>query len=146
MFLLDEREKMLRNVTDEKSCIIRFAEGEKSRALKLFVGTKAFIGNQTDGYSLDVTEFSLDHLYPNPFSRTQNSQLIARFGLPRDGFVRMKIFDHLGRSIGAPIEQFMQAGIHDWKFNLSDVYPGVHFLRMDIDGEWNAVKKFMVIE
>lgn len=146
MFVLDEREKNLHNVTDEKSFVTHFVDGEKSRVLKLFVGTKAYIENQVRGYSLEVTDYFLDQLYPNPFSHTQYSQLSARFGLPRDGFVCLKIYDHLGRIIGAPTEQFMKAGMHDWKFNLSDVHPGVFFLRMDIDGGWNAVKKFMVIE
>ena len=53
-------------------------------------------------------EFSLSQNYPNPFNPTT----VIPFGLPKEGFVTLKIFDIGGKEIETLLSQEMSAGYY----------------------------------
>lgn len=75
-------------------------------------------------------EFILYQNYPNPFNPITN----LAFDLPRPGFVRLKIFDVLGREVITIIEHDMPIGRHQVPFDGSLVGSGVYYYRLEFEG------------
>ena len=83
--------------------------------------------------------FTLYQNYPNPF----NSQTIIPFELKRSGFVKLKIFDILGRekTIWAS-GKLLNAGTHELSFDATDFSSGVYFYQVTVtDSNGNTVFK-----
>ena len=69
---------------------------------------------------------------PNPFASTTD----IRFGIPRDGVVRMAVYDVNGREIGTLVDQPFSAGYHavTWR-GAESLGTGLYFVRMRFDAE-----------
>ncbi len=76
-------------------------------------------------------EFTLYQNYPNPF----NPVTTIAFDLPSEGFVRLKIFDVLGREIVTIVEHDMPAGRHQVPFDGRLVGSGVYYYRLEFEGQ-----------
>jgi hypothetical protein len=68
---------------------------------------------------------------PNPFGR----RTAIRFGLPRDGWASLALYDVSGRRVAKIFEGHETAGYHevDWANN-GAAEPGLYFLRLQTDG------------
>ncbi|MEK7729202.1 MAG: family 10 glycosylhydrolase [candidate division KSB1 bacterium] len=75
--------------------------------------------------------FTLYQNYPNPF----NPVTTIAFDLPTPGFVRLKVFDVLGREIVTIIEHDMPAGRHQAPFDGRLVGSGVYYYRLEFERE-----------
>ena len=73
------------------------------------------------------TEFVLRQNYPNPF----NPSTIISFDLPKGEFVKLKIFDILGREVSVLIDAFKDAGRHNVEFNASKLTSGIYFYSIE---------------
>lgn len=76
-------------------------------------------------------KFVLYQNYPNPF----NPITTIAFDLPRAGFVRLRIFDVLGREIMTIVEHEMPAGRHQVPFDGRLVGSGLYYYRLEFSGE-----------
>jgi hypothetical protein len=85
--------------------------------------------------------FSLYGAYPNPF----NPVTTIRFGLPVGSWVRLEVFDILGRSQGSPLQGFRDAGYHEVTFDASDLASGIYFYRIEA-GSFTDVKKMVLVK
>lgn len=72
-------------------------------------------------------EFSLSQNYPNPF----NPSTKIKFQLPKAGFVKLIIFDLLGREIETPVNENMNAGAYEVDWNASAYSNGVYFYKLE---------------
>lgn len=65
--------------------------------------------------------------YPNPF----NAQTIVRFGVPESAYVKLVIYDLLGRQVRVLVEDTYAAGMHEVVFEASDLPNGTYLVRLD---------------
>ncbi|MFK7845395.1 MAG: T9SS type A sorting domain-containing protein [Rhodothermales bacterium] len=70
--------------------------------------------------------YSLAPSYPNPFTNTTN----IRYALPQSTFVRLEIFDTLGRRVNTLENRQQPAGWHEISFDAAHLPNGVYFYRL----------------
>jgi flagellar hook assembly protein FlgD len=102
-------------------------------------------GVESDFYSGLPEKVTLAPNYPNPF----NPSTTMRFGLPNSGYVRLEIFDVLGRRIKTLTDGCFEPGYHavtwDGKTDKGDdVGSGVYYSRLSVDGN-RATRKILLV-
>jgi hypothetical protein len=70
--------------------------------------------------------FLLFQNYPNPFNPTT----VISYQLPTNGFMRLEIYDVLGRKIKTLVSERQSAGAHSVTFNAGGLSSGVYFYRL----------------
>ncbi|MFH1851785.1 MAG: T9SS type A sorting domain-containing protein [Candidatus Neomarinimicrobiota bacterium] len=79
--------------------------------------------------------------YPNPFNPETN----IRFNVVSNGLVELVIYNALGQQVAELIKTEMEAGIHEIKFNASDLQSGVYFYRLT-NGDVRMTKKLLYLK
>lgn len=74
--------------------------------------------------------FSLLQNFPNPFNPVTN----IRFQLAKSGFVKLIVFDILGREVESLVNKNLNAGTFEIDFNASNLTSGIYFYRIIGDG------------
>jgi uncharacterized protein YdaL len=85
-------------------------------------------------------EYNLYQNYPNPF----NPQTTIRYALPKDGNVRIVVYDILGRKVTELVNDYKSAGYYKLIWNTSNVSSGVYIYQMT-SGSFNSVKKMLLL-
>lgn len=67
--------------------------------------------------------FSLSQNYPNPF----NPETIINFQLPMSNYVKLNIYDALGREVATLVNEKLSPGTYEVDWNASDYPSGVYF-------------------
>lgn len=81
--------------------------------------------------------YSLFQNYPNPF----NSQTIIRFAINKTSYVKLKIYDILGREKALwQSDKQLGAGIHELSFDAKDLSSGVYFYQIIVSDESGNIK------
>ncbi|MFL2983009.1 MAG: T9SS type A sorting domain-containing protein [Candidatus Neomarinimicrobiota bacterium] len=101
--------------------------------------------------SLDETEvtpleFALDQNYPNPFNPETN----IRFALAENSEVNISIFNLVGQKVVTLVNQTMEAGVYDVKWNGTNksgslLPTGMYFYEMRTS-EYHSVKKLVLVK
>ncbi len=86
-------------------------------------------------------KFSLYQNYPNPFNPVTN----IKFDLPKDEFVKITLFDILGREVSVLSNELKKAGTHELNFNASNLSSGTYFYRIEA-GDFVDTKKMILIK
>ena len=86
-------------------------------------------------------KFSLHQNYPNPF----NPATKIKFEVAKSEFVKIIIFDILGREIKTLVNDRLTSGIYEYEFDASKLSSGVYFYKMQA-GEFNDVKKMILVK
>ncbi|NNF04083.1 MAG: T9SS type A sorting domain-containing protein, partial [Rhodothermales bacterium] len=68
-------------------------------------------------------------IYPNPTSE----QATLRLGIPRQMYVRIDVFDALGRRVHDVIDERLYAGDRRFTLPTADWPPGAYFVRIQLD-------------
>jgi hypothetical protein len=84
--------------------------------------------------------FALYQNYPNPF----NPSTTIRFDLPKASFVRVRLYDLLGRQIVTLMEEKLAAGNHKLEFDGSFLSSGIYFYYLEADGFVQAMKMTLI--
>lgn len=102
------------------------------------------------GIATDVKEeessvpagFSLGQNYPNPF----NPETRIRYQLPKSGFVKITLYDLLGREVTVIVSEQKSAGLHEAIINLQkyNLASGVYYYRLEADGFTKSKKMVYV--
>jgi len=71
--------------------------------------------------------YSLSQNYPNPF----NPVTKIRFSLPHSGYVKLSIYDALGKEVSLLVNENLQAGVYETDFDASNIPSGVYFYRLE---------------
>jgi hypothetical protein len=111
--------------------------------IKKVFGTDKFTGNSKTNNILP-TEYNLSQNYPNPF----NPVTKINYELPKDGKVKLVIYDILGREIKTLVNELKQAGRYTVEFNGNNYASGVYFYRIQVEGgkSYTSVKKMVMIK
>jgi len=101
-----------------------------------------WIDNALTGAPVEVsgetfpTTFILYQNYPNPF----NSETILTYSVNESSFVKLDVFDILGKHIASLVDQFHQPGTYSVVFNGSGLSGGIYLFRLK-SGYFTSTKK-----
>lgn len=83
--------------------------------------------------------FELQQNYPNPFNPVTNIE----FSIPSDGFVKLEVYDLLGRKISTLINEQKIAGYYNIKFDGSNLSSGVYVYSLYYNGKVYSKKMLL---
>ena len=86
-------------------------------------------------------EFGLSQNYPNPFNPTTN----INYQLRAARYVRLTVFDMLGKKVATLVEERQEAGSHSVVFNAQWLPGGIYFYRM-MAGNVPFVRKLVLLK
>lgn len=87
------------------------------------------------------SEYLLFQNYPNPF----NPQTKIKFSIMSNRWVKISIFDLLGRQVSVLVDEFKERGVYDLVFNGSNLASGVYFCRIEA-GDFVDSKKMVLLK
>jgi hypothetical protein len=79
--------------------------------------------------------------FPNPF----NPITSIRFAIPKSAFVRLSVFDILGREVVVLVNENLKPATYEVKWNAGNYSSGIYFYRLTTD-VFQQVKKMSVIK
>ncbi len=85
-------------------------------------------------------EISILQNYPNPFNVATTISLT----IPETQQVRIDIYDVLGRQVGLLVDDIMQAGDYNLKWQAEDYVSGVYFARLKTGGQSNIIRMALI--
>ncbi|HEY5123329.1 MAG TPA: T9SS type A sorting domain-containing protein [Ignavibacteria bacterium] len=85
--------------------------------------------------------FSLSQNYPNPF----NPSTTIRYAVPRNGNVRLIIFDALGREVETFVNEMQTAGTYEVVWDASRYPSGVYFYKLITDN-YSDTRRMLLIK
>jgi pimeloyl-ACP methyl ester carboxylesterase len=85
-------------------------------------------------------EYRLLQNYPNPFNPTT----AIRYELPRSSQVRLSVYDMLGREVSVLVKERRDPGVHEVKFDASNLPSGVYLYRLRA-GDFIQSRKFVLL-
>ena len=88
----------------------------------------------------DEFAFDLMQNYPNPFNPTTT----IRYSLPRDGRVKISVFNILGQEVKTLVDGVQRAGSHRVLFDAGGIASGVYFYRIEL-GERMATRRMVFV-
>ncbi len=83
--------------------------------------------------------YKLEQNYPNPF----NPSTKIKFGLSKEGFTSLKIYDALGKEILSNINRVLQPGTYEVEFNASGYASGIYYYKI-ISGDFSETRKMVL--
>jgi hypothetical protein len=94
------------------------------------------VKTQTEGLAVPVrndrdilpVKIALLQNYPNPF----NPSTTIKYELPKATEVRLSVYDILGREVSVLVNEKKEAGVHEVKFDGSNLSSGVYFYRLSV--------------
>ena len=93
-----------------------------------------------ENYALP-TNYNLSQNYPNPFNPTTKIE----YSIPKTSFVRLKVYDILGREVAALVDEEKSVGSYNIEFNGNNLSSGIYFYKIQA-GDYSLVKKMILIK
>lgn len=89
-----------------------------------------------------VTEnYFMKQNYPNPFNPTTTIE----FGIPKQEFVSLKVYDMLGREVSTLVSQNLNQGVYKYTFQTSGLSSGMYFYVLN-SGTFKQTKQMVLIK
>jgi len=86
-------------------------------------------------------DFSLFQNYPNPFNPTTS----IRFGIAKESFVKLAVYDMLGREVETLVNENLSPATYEVRWNADRFASGIYFYKI-LAGNYTDVKKMSVIK
>jgi len=86
-------------------------------------------------------KYSLGQNYPNPFNPVTKIQL----QVPRLKFVKLLVYDILGKEVATLVNEQLSAGSYTVTFNAGNLKSGIYFYKLTA-GEYSEVKKMILMK
>jgi len=83
----------------------------------------------------------LNNAYPNPF----NPATTISYGVPEDSFVKLTIYDMMGREVATLFNDIKPAGYHALVWNASNNASGMYFVQL-ISEDFVQTQKLMLVK
>ncbi len=109
-----------------------------ARILKSTNGGNVFVSQNGTGLP---ASFKLYQNYPNPF----NPSTRITFDILKPGFVRISVFNLLGREVSVPVSENLNSGSYTTDWDASAFPSGVYFCRLE-SGNYSEIKKMIVLK
>jgi glycosyltransferase involved in cell wall biosynthesis len=110
-------------------------------------GSAVYGANGCSGTTVSITnteipvKYSLSQNYPNPF----NPGTSIAFEIPKDGLVKVVVYDILGKEVATLVNDKRAAGSYIIDFNAAGLSSGVYFYKL-IANEFTDLKKMTLIK
>ena len=114
-----------------------FADDTLKGAAWVFTRAVSSVRSPGEGAPL---RFDLAQNYPNPFNPTTT----IKFELPKASHVSLNVYDLLGREVTMLVNDKIDAGFHEVRFDGSNIASGVYFYRLQA-GDFVATKRFLLL-
>ncbi len=98
------------------------------------------VSNEEDA-ALIPTHISLSQNYPNPFNPSTNIE----FSIPKNGLVRLDVFNVLGQKVTSLVNKAMVAGSHSVLFDASNLSSGIYIYKIEF-GDQILTRKMLLIK
>jgi hypothetical protein len=105
---------------------IGYIVGKQGQIFKTTTGGNVSIGNLNSELA---DKYSLSQNYPNPF----NPETKIQFSIPKNGLVRIVVYDLLGREAMELVNEFKQQGSYNISFNGANLSSGIYFYKLITD-------------
>ncbi len=119
---------------------IKQGEEELAATMSLGEGSEEALKEELEQAPLP-TEFALKPNYPNPF----NPQTTIRYGLPEASYVKLVVYDVLGRQVRVLVDGAREAGTHEVTFDASSLPSGVYVYRIEA-GPYAATRTMLLMK
>jgi hypothetical protein len=86
-------------------------------------------------------KYELQQNYPNPFNPVTN----VEFAVPKSSFVKLTVFDILGREVETLVNEQLSAGTYKADWNAANHPSGVYFYKLETGG-FTETKKMMLVK
>ena len=93
-------------------------------------------------------DFSVQQNYPNPF----NPETKIEFTIPFDNYVRLKVFNIIGKEVATLLDEYKQAGSYTVEFNANSfsnnkasLSSGIYFYKI-VSGNYSVIKKMLLLK
>ena len=103
-----------------------------------YCGSLVGINGNNNGMPL---RYALEQNYPNPF----NPVTKIKYALPKASFVKITVFDILGKEVAQLVNGNVDAGYHFAEFDGSKLASGLYMYKIEADG-FTDVKKMMLVK
>lgn len=84
--------------------------------------------NCTNPAAIIPADFSIAQNFPNPF----NSQTVIRYTAPRSAYIKISVYDLLGKEVAVPVNGQTPAGYHEVNVSALNLSSGIYFYRMQV--------------
>ena len=98
----------------------------------------------TDVRDLDLgipETYELSQNYSNPFNPTT----IIRYGIPKDCFVKITVYNSIGKEVEVLISRYQGAGYYEVTFNATKYSSGIYFYKIMAEN-FSQTKKLLLIK
>ncbi len=119
---------MSNSITNDSLLIFSYGQGYPSA-----------LGETTDK---TPRNFALFQNYPNPF----NSATQIRYRLPVNGFVRLSIFNILGKKVATLVSAYQTPGTYSLIWDAAGLPSGVYYYRLEVDKKIVRTKKLVLLK
>jgi len=85
--------------------------------------------------------YHISQNYPNPFNPVTNLE----FGIPKLGFVSLKVYDLVGNEVKTLVNEIKPAGSYSVTFDGSNLSSGIYFYKITAD-DFSSVKKMTLVK
>jgi hypothetical protein len=86
-------------------------------------------------------KYSLSQNYPNPFNPATNIE----FAIPQSGFVKLTVYDGIGREVETLVNKDLKAGIYKADWNASKYSSGIYYYRI-ASGNFIETKTMILVK
>lgn len=86
-------------------------------------------------------EYNLSQNYPNPF----NPSTKISYSVSKSGFVKMSLYNVLGKEVLRMVDEQKQAGVYEYTLNAGLLNTGIYFYKMEING-YTSTKKLLLLK
>lgn len=98
----------------------------------------------TGNTNTEIISYNLAQNYPNPF----NPETIINYSIAKDGFVKIKVYDMLGKEIATLVNNFKTAGAYKVEFDANSIKKlssGIYYYKIE-SGNFSDVKKMILVK
>ena len=88
-----------------------------------------------------ILTFNLSQNYPNPFNPTTK----IAYSIPKTSFVKLKVYDILGREVATLVDEEKSAGNYKVNFDGSNLTSGIYLFKIQV-GNYSSVKKMILLK
>jgi len=94
-----------------------------------------------DDYLSVAETFVLFQNYPNPF----NPLTTIKYNVPQYGFVKLTVYDMLGKEVKILVNEEKDPGSYEIKFDVQELSSGIYFYRLE-SGSFSQTKNLILIK
>jgi hypothetical protein len=120
--------------------VISFSSGLWVNIDDVFIGNHSAIGITQINNEVPKT-YELKQNYPNPFNPSTN----IKFSLPKSSFVKIVVFDALGKEIQSLVNQNLKAGNYQTRWDAGNLTSGVYFYEISAN-EFSQTRKMILVK